>query len=120
MLIKCLVSVTIPGTIIEASQHPTLNAFISALKEKNIEGGFVDTIAGWGNLNQNWFEFEVDVETDFDFVKLECFSHDEWYGIDDLSFMVGWRKYFETGQLLMMIHYIGIDGNGEKKYIPHH
>jgi hypothetical protein len=65
-------------------------------------------------LNQSWFEFETEVDTDFDWCRLTCFSDTEWFDAQ-----TGWLNYFKTGQLLMIIDYI-IEKDGERTFIPHH
>lgn len=105
MVQECIVTVTIPGTIIDAEDDVLLKSFIDALKAKGIEGRFVDSILGWGCLNQNWFEFTTNVDTDMDWCNLVSFTPKEWEY---------WRSMFETGKLLMIIYY----KNGDE-FEPH-
>lgn len=122
MIVNCLLDVTIPGSILTAENHPLIKKLITVLKEKKIYGEFVDTIAGWGDLTQSWFEFEVEVDTDWSWVHPTCFTDEEWWGNSDAPEGIdrlGWRSFFENGQLLMMVHYInGEDEN--KTYTAHH
>ena len=120
MSIKCVVDITVPGTNLNEKEHPLLLSFIQALKEHGVDGVFVDQILGWGCLDQNWFEFEANVETDFGWCKIDCFTDEEWYGdVASPYLKTGWHHYFSTGQLLMMLYYIK-EGKEKNEFIPHH
>jgi len=114
MKTRASISVSVPGTFQSAKKSQLLEVLQEDLEKAGIESHFVDTIPGWGNLNQDWLEFECDIETSWGWCKILPLSmvKDQYY--DNL-----WEDFyfdlFHHGNLLMMVHYISEDG----EYIPH-
>jgi len=106
MRTKALVGVSAPGNMIPLRDHNLCNLLIKCLKEKGITGTFVDTFLGWGCLDQDWFEFSCEIDTDWGWCRLLPFNDSEW------EF---WHSLFVSGALIMQIHYEEND-----KLIPHH
>jgi hypothetical protein len=107
MLIQCLVDITIPGTIEKATENTLLLHLKSDLESKGIKCNFIDTVAGWGCLDQDWLEFECLVDTSWEWCRLSVFDQDT---------MEKYRGLMHAGKLIMMVHHR--DENG--KLIPHH
>lgn len=124
---KCLISVTVPGTIHNirgecsppaTSKHPVMDVFISLLHKHGITGritkdgngegydweGWEDSLPGWGCLDQDWFTFEADVETSWGWCEISAFSEQEkeWF----------WGL-LHHGALIMHVRYLGENGELE-------
>jgi len=62
----------------------------------------VDTVLGWGNLNQDWLEVETEVEPSWGWCKPLCLHQLQWVKLYEL---------LEEGKVLMMVFF---RKNGEK------
>jgi len=93
----CLVSVSCPGTKTPLRNNTTLKPIVRILDAHEIAYQFVDTMAGWGCLNQDWLEFTCVVERSWSWCKPNFLSDKEWTEI--------WHPMLEEGKLLMQIHY---------------
>jgi len=105
--VLCCVSVTIPGTMMKPEDDALMQRFVADLGASGIEGYYADILMGWGCLNQDWYHFEVEMETSWDWCRFSCWDDktDEY-----------WHQYFDQGRLLMMVYYKREDGSHE----PHH
>lgn len=103
MTVKCLVAISTPGS--DTPDNKKFNQ-IKRVLEKTKDLKRVDTIPGWGNLNQEWYEFTAWVETSFDPIKLECFNE-----IMNQLFV----EAQEDGDILVHLAYETPDGH----YTPH-
>ena len=56
----------------------------------------VDTVAGWGCLNQEWVAVDWEVETSWGWCRPTCLDPEEW----DVLF-----ESLRRGHLIMMVHY---------------
>lgn len=102
---NCLVDFSIPGTK-DPRDDLWMLALISLLKEKGIEGQFVDTVMGWGCLNQDWYETTMEMDTSWGWCLPKCFNDEENKFLLDL---------LDSGRILMQVSYKTEDG-----FIPHH
>lgn len=129
-LMQAIISLTIPGTYRNAQQDPFLLHLEEVLNKAGIEAGFVDTVSGWGCLDQNWLEFTCEVDTSWgwcDIVPLKNlildpsedleFPRRHWWvvGVDKRSWNDELQRLLHFGQVLMMVHY----KKGED-VVPHH
>jgi hypothetical protein len=108
-----LVSVSVPGDIPEDSrltEQPAIAWLESVLEKNNIKSHVVDTVMGWGNLNQDWLEFRAEIETSWSWCELCCLSAEE---------SETFRSYLSDGKLLMRIYYIKNE-EGKETFIPHY
>lgn len=104
---NCLLCISCAGTKTPLREHPQAALFMKALEGKGVEFKVVDTVAGWGCLNQDWIEFRCEVETSWSWCRPTIFSEAEW------EF---WFEQFHSGVLLMHVEYETADG----KLVPHH
>lgn len=104
---EALINISTPGTFSDLKQNPIILELISILDKHSIKHRFVDTVVGWGNLNQDWLEFVCDIETSWSWCKLTSLTDEEWKTLYDR---------LTSGLIIMMIHYKTKDG----EYIPHH
>lgn len=76
-------------------------------------GGMYNTIAGWWNLNQDWFTFECEIATDWRFVRPLFLDEEDWKSF---------HQSLKEGHLYMMVYYVEEkkDVPNGKEYIPHH
>ena len=108
--VYCHCMVTIPGTCHNIHDDCFLRVLKQELKEHDIESQFVDTCMGWGSLNQDWLEFNCEVETSYGwptFVPFDSATNDHY------------RQLFHYGKLLLMLSYIVEKEDGSKEYLPH-
>lgn len=105
--VRCLIDITQPG---RSREHiPWLT---SMLARYGISFKEVDTVMGYGNLNQDWIEFECEVETSWGWCKPTFLDLRDWGALVDA---------LEHGRLIMMAYYVTQDDpHGERKFIPHH
>jgi hypothetical protein len=85
---------------------PKIKHLCDMLKLMDINYQKVDTVAGWGCLDQDWIEFEREVETSYG-----------WCSIKGLE---AFHDYFHEGSLLMHLSYVKVNKCGQKEYTPHH
>jgi len=114
MKTKAFIYVTIPGSVVSAKRNWLLETLQKDLKRAGIESQFVDTVGGWGNLNQDWLEFKCDIETSWGWCEILPLS-----SLKDESYDNLWKDFyfdlFHHGNLLMMVYYVSDDG----ELIPH-
>lgn len=116
--VKALVYISIPGKwteedegiLLHLTDHPIILWIISVLEKNRIPYQSVDTIAGWGNLNQDWLEFRTEVETSFGWCRPTIFSPKE-----NRLFL----NLLNRGEILFQLSYIQ-EKNGEESFIEHH
>lgn len=103
---KCLILISIPGNIGLLSKNKLILKLKKQLLDNNIQSQIVDTVIGWGNLTQEWLEFECDMDISYGWVEFSIF---------DLPTRNYYNRLFQLGKLIMMIFYIENDG----RLIPH-
>lgn len=113
----CLVSLTIPGTRKEHRNHPFLIELTQKLEELGISSHSVDTIPGWGNLNQDWLEFNCEVYTSWGWCVLVPLIGIPYPGAS-WDWATEFHKQLHDGSILMHLSYIRETETG-KDYIPH-
>ena len=104
----CLVGVSAPN----ARENKLLDFFIRIIKKRiGVEGiqlanepyTWVDSIPGWWNLNQDWFEFYANVNIEWSGIRIKAFSEKEWKPFLDR---------LNQGKLIMMLSYVEKDEDG--------
>jgi hypothetical protein len=103
---RCLFSISTSGIFNDS----LLNQMCGYLSDAGIETRKVDSLLGWWNLNQDWYEFEDEAETDWGWVRPKSLSEEHWEQL--------WRN-LNYGVLLMQVHYIKENGD-KRELIPHH
>lgn len=98
---KALLSFSTPGKW----NKDLMETLKKAFAECGVEGKKVDTVLGWGNLDQDWFEVKTDIETNWGWCRPTV--------LPDLVWNWLYNK-LKDGELLMMVHYITEDG-----FAPH-
>lgn len=117
---KCFICVSIPGDCERLHDNGLIKQLIKDLEDVGIKPTIADTLDGWGCLDQDWLEFECDIDTSYSWVKLLPFV-----GMEDKYIREGkdlndyYWELFHFGKLLMMVWYIEKDEKGNKKYIPY-
>lgn len=108
--VKCHCLVTVPGTYCDIHDHPLIRVLKQELKGCDIESQIVDACMGWGCLDQDWLEFNCEVDTSYGWPRFIPF---------DSELNEHYQKLFHYGKLLLMLSYIVEKEDGTKKYIPH-
>jgi len=103
---KCLVSITVPGTVFDVENHPLIDKLKNDLDKVGIEYNLVDTVLGWSCPNQNWLEFKCDMGISRNFPAFFCFHK-------QLSTI--YCELLHHGLIIMILHRIN-----EGKLIPNH
>lgn len=112
MRTPALINITIPGTEILLAESFLIKNVKELLLKNNIQSSVVDTVSGWGCLNQDWLEFVTEINTSYDWVKFPEITED----IENFS-VQEFNNCFPTGRLLMGVRWIVTDESGNKKYI---
>jgi len=86
-----------------------MDEIVGWFRECGIEVRKVDTVAGWWNLNQDWYELECEVETAWDHVRPKCLRDDLW---EELF------NHLHFGNVIMQVHYVS-EKDGKREYISH-
>lgn len=104
--IPALVHLSVPGTETTAATYRTLDfwagVFASHVGEDRVSE--VDSVAGWGCLNQDWIAVDCEVETSWGWCRPTCLDEAEW---DTL------RGALHRGDLIMTVDYRTVDGGLE-------
>lgn len=100
--IECLLSIAVPGDQNLVSK--TAKILQLNLLRHGIEFTKVDSMAGWYNLNQSWYEFRAPVTTSWGPVRVE---------IPELMEFL--EDYLSQGLLIMQVHYI-VDGEYKRHF----
>lgn len=110
--VLALIDISIPGRSLRHSKE--IEDLVGYLEECRIPWRAVDSVLGWGNLNQDWIEFEAEIETSWGWCEVK-FTEGERQ-----KFIWGWLKEnLESGKFLMHIMYKAIKASGEVEYVPH-
>lgn len=107
---NALIALTVPGTVESAKKNALLLEIQKTLREQGISAEFVDTVAGWGCLNQSWLEFRADIETSWGWcviLPLVGLQPDEG---DSSNYL---QELLHSGKVLMMVHYENKNGELE-------
>lgn len=109
MSVQAYLGFTVPGgTTPEKLEQ---NDQFRWIKEKFPEGEMKDTHPAWGNLDQNWWIVETDIETSWSWCRPLSLSEGDWeYLFNEL----------ENGNLVMTVYYVDRNENGEIDYTAHH
>jgi len=97
--IHCLLSLSCAmqfGRDRPINDDPTIRWFLNKLDVAKISYCRVTTYPGWWNLNQDWFEFECDCETDWGWVRPLFLEEEHWERF--------WML-LQTGVLIMHVNY---------------
>ncbi len=97
MPVQSLLAFSVPGTSVSLRDNPLIKALIVLLDERGIEHQFVDNVAGWGCLNQDWLEFTAEVETSWGWCYPTFIPQNEWE--------TTWFPALHEGRLLMQVYY---------------
>jgi len=124
MTTLCSIAITTPGEpefdectgvnrVIRNPKHNLyVKRFIELLNGASIEGHWCDTMPGYWNLNQDWYEFEVSIDPGWGYSAFtETLGFDANREINNM---------LTEGHIIMMIHYVEVDDDGKKRHIPHH
>lgn len=104
-MIRCVFSISTSGIF----NKSLLKEVCDWLNNSGIQTKQVDTVAGWWNLDQDWYEFEDEAETDFRWVRPKSLREEDWEQL--------WR-HLNYGNLIMQVHYIRFI-DGKKVLDPH-
>lgn len=97
-IMQATLQFTTPGELDDSRLTLIREAFPDFLK--------VDTVAGWGNLDQDWYELSTEVNTSWGWCRPTLLTEKQWESLlADLT----------AGRILMMVHY---EVKGE--IVPHH
>jgi hypothetical protein len=102
---KCLICISAPGTSAKLESNPYIGKLIRQLDKKRIKWQKVDSMMGWGCLNQDWIEFTAPVLTSYG-----------WCEIKGLEYLT---DLFIEGKLLMSLCYIK-EVPASVEHIQHH
>jgi len=96
--VSAVVHISTPGCDTSEATPLALEFWKRVFREKVGEDKIeeVDTVAGWGCLNQYWLAVECEVETSWGWCRPVCLDADEW----DVLFGA-----LARGHLIMMVHY---------------
>lgn len=103
-----LVSMSCPGTKIPLRENKALEPVLRLLKEHGIAHEFVDSMLGWGCLNQDWVEFTCEMEMSWGWCKPEFLTEQEWVEV--------LYPLLVNGQVLMQVYY----KKGDGELVAHH
>jgi len=103
--IKYIVDVSIPGTFSSPQENEHIKKLQKDLAYIGIKAKFVDSVLGWGCLNQDWLEFESEIDISWGWCQFFKGELGKYY-----------EECFHHGHLIMILHYI--DDNG--KLQAHH
>jgi hypothetical protein len=96
----------------ELHNNDVIGEVINLFKAHDIECNTVDTIAGSFSLNQEWIETKsVEAETEYNSVLPVCFSPLE------KDMFLG---FINRGHIVVRVHYVNKDKDGNVEYVPHH
>jgi hypothetical protein len=104
---NALIYLTVPGTI----DKPRNNFFLRSLRERlqaeGIEAKFVDTIPGWGCLNQDWLQFRTTIETSWGWCHLSDLAEmgSEFFPRDEENWADKVQDLLHAGKLVMQVYY---------------
>lgn len=99
MKMEALVQISVPGTVYEIRNHSIIERFQSLLDANNIKHNIVDTVPGWGCLNQEWVEFETEIDSSWGWAEFNKMPND---GKDGFSAEYI-KKLLHEGKLIMML-----------------
>jgi len=101
----CLVSISCPN-MKKSKPSPSIKMVMKDLESHDINYSYVDTIQGWGNLNQDWLEFKRQMDLSWSWCLPSCLNSKQ---------KKLWFKALNSGKLFMMVSYIEQDGT----FTPH-
>lgn len=98
MITQALLNLSTPGFYHDGFMKKLASVF----EKHGIETKKVDTVLGWGNLNQHWLELTCEIETSWDWCKPTVLNDEEW----------NWfHSALSCGMYIMMVYYKDKDGN---------
>ncbi len=96
-MVMSLVSLTCPGTKTPLRDNASIKRVVGLLDTHHLQYQFVDNVAGWGCLNQDWLEFTCEIETSWGWCKPQFLTEAEWTEI--------WFPLLQEGKVLMQVYY---------------
>ena len=95
---------------VNSDSEDLIHGTCEIMKANNIAYQRVDSVVSWGNMNQDWIEFECELETSWGWPRLLFMSEDR---AEDFF------RRLQNGKLILMMSYIE-EKDGKKEYVPHH
>lgn len=98
---NCILSFTTPGYF----DKDLMELLSQQFKLADLDMRKVDSVAGWWNLNQDWYEVHDICDTHWDHVRPMSLSQTSWQWL---------HNRLKSGQIIMMVHYVNDDGTIEE------